>query len=160
MNDLCGKGNKQLLVYLSMGFGNPYGDEWNEEIVLQWAKKLIDEGIQYIALADTIGIASPEQITSLYPLLKSAFPETEIGIHLHSTPNTWLEKIEAAYKSGCRSFDTTVKGYGGCPMAKDELTGNIATENLIGYLQSQSERVGLDMPAFREAMEYSDRIFI
>jgi hydroxymethylglutaryl-CoA lyase len=143
-----------------MGFGNPYGDEWNEEIVLQWAERLIDEGIQHIALADTIGIASPEQIASLYPLLKSAFPETEIGIHLHSTPNTWQEKIEAAYKSGCRSFDTTVKGYGGCPMAKDELTGNIATENLIGYLQSQKERVGLDMTGFREALEYSDRIFI
>jgi hydroxymethylglutaryl-CoA lyase len=160
MNDLCGTSNKQLLVYLSMGFGNPYGDEWNEEIVLQWAERLIDEGIQHIALADTIGIASPEQIASLYPLLKSAFPETEIGIHLHSTPNTWQEKIEAAYKSGCRSFDTTVKGYGGCPMAKDELTGNIATENLIGYLQSQKERVGLDMTGFREALEYSDRIFI
>ena len=160
MNELCDKSNKQLLVYLSMGFGNPYGDEWNEEIVLQWAERLIHEGIQHIALADTIGIASPEQITSLYPLLKSEFPKTEIGIHLHSTPDTWQEKIEAAYKSGCRSFDTTVKGYGGCPMAKDELTGNIATENLIGYLQSQNEHVGLDMLGFREAMEYSGKIFI
>ncbi|MCR8559818.1 hydroxymethylglutaryl-CoA lyase [Mucilaginibacter sp. BJC16-A38] len=159
MNELCGARNKQLLVYLSMGFGNPYGDEWNEEIVLQWAEKLIDEGIQHIALADTIGIASPEQISSLYPLLKSNFPETDIGIHLHSTPNTWQKKIEAAYKSGCRSFDTTVKGYGGCPMAKDELTGNIATENLIIYLQSQNEPIGLDMDKFREAMEYSGKVF-
>ena len=159
MNDLCSKSNKQLLVYLSMGFGNPYGDEWNVEIVLQWAEKLIDEGIQHIALADTIGIASPEQISSLYPLLKSTFRQTEFGIHLHSTPDTWQEKIEAAYKSGCRSFDTTVKGYGGCPMAKDELTGNIATENLIRYLQSQNEPIGLDMRRFREAMEYSNRIF-
>ena len=158
-NDLCGKNNKQLLVYLSMGFGNPYGDEWNEDIVLQWAEKLIDEGIKYIALADTIGIASPDQISKLYPLLKSTFPKTEIGIHLHSTPDTWQEKIEAAYKSGCRSFDTTIKGYGGCPMAKDELTGNIATENLIGYLQSQNELMGLDMGKFREAMEFSGKVF-
>ena len=160
MNDLCGKSDKQLLVYLSMGFGNPYGDEWNPEIVQQWAEKLIDEGIKLIALADTIGVATPEQINSIYPLLCSQFPDTGFGIHLHSTSNTWHEKIEAAYKSGCRSFDTTVKGYGGCPMAKDELTGNIATENLIGYLQSQNEPMGLDMGKFREAMKYSDRIFI
>ncbi|MDB4918091.1 hydroxymethylglutaryl-CoA lyase [Mucilaginibacter sp.] len=160
INELCGKSNKQLLVYLSMGFGNPYGDEWNTEIVQQWAEKLVNEGINLIALADTIGIAAPEQINSIYPLLCSQFPDTEFGIHLHSTPDTWQEKIEAAYKSGCRRFDTTIKGYGGCPMAKDELTGNIATENLIGYLQSQNERVGLDMQGFREAMEYSDRIFI
>jgi hydroxymethylglutaryl-CoA lyase len=159
MNDLCGKSNKQLLVYLSMGFGNPYGDEWNTEIVQHWAEELIDEGINNIALADTIGVATPEQINSLYPLLTNQFPHIDFGIHLHSTPDTWQEKIEAAYKSGCRSFDTTVKGYGGCPMAKDELTGNIATENLIGYLQSQNEPVGLDMDKFREAMAYSGKIF-
>jgi hydroxymethylglutaryl-CoA lyase len=160
INDLCGKSDKQLLVYLSMGFGNPYGDEWNAEIVLQWAEELIDEGINNIALADTIGVATPEQINSLYPLLTNQFSNIDFGIHLHSTPDTWQEKIEAAYKSGCRSFDTTVKGYGGCPMAKDELTGNIATENLIGYLQSQNEPMGLDMDKFRAAMEYSNRIFL
>jgi hydroxymethylglutaryl-CoA lyase len=159
INELCRKSNKQLLVYLSMGFGNPYGDEWNTEIVQQWAERLIDEGISLIALADTIGIASPEQINSIYPLLCSQFPDTEFGIHLHSTPDTWQGKIEAAYKSGCRRFDTTIKGYGGCPMAKDELTGNIATENLAGYLQSQNEPIALDMDKFKEAMEYSGRIF-
>lgn len=159
MRALCETNNKQLLVYLSMGFGNPYGDEWNEEIVLQWAEKMINERITHIALADTIGIASPDQITSLYSLLKSHFPKTEIGIHLHSTPDTWKEKIDAAYKSGCRSFDTTVKGYGGCPMAKDELTGNIATENLLRYLQSQGEPTGLDMNKFNAAMQYADKIF-
>ncbi|ASU33759.1 hydroxymethylglutaryl-CoA lyase [Mucilaginibacter xinganensis] len=160
MHDLCGKSNKQLLVYLSMGFGNPYGDEWNIEIVQYWAEKLINEGISQIALADTIGIATPEQINSLYPLLCRQSPKTEFGIHLHSTPNTWHEKIEAAYHSGCRRFDTTVKGYGGCPMAKDELTGNIATENLIDYLQSQNEPTGLDMDKFSAAMAYSGQIFI
>jgi hydroxymethylglutaryl-CoA lyase len=142
-----------------MGFGNPYGDEWNTEIVLQWAGKLIDEGINNIALADTIGVATPKQINSLYPLLSNQFPDIDFGIHLHSTPDTWQEKIEAAYKSGCRHFDTTVKGYGGCPMAKDELTGNIATENLIGYLQSQNERMGLDMRGFREVMGFSGKVF-
>ena len=159
INELCSAGNKELLVYLSMGFGNPYGDEYNEEVVLQWAEKLINEGIYTIALADTIGIATAEQISSLYPMLCKQFPNTEFGIHLHSKPNTWHEKIEAAYKSGCRRFDTTVKGYGGCPMAKDELTGNIATENLIGYLQLQNTPTGLNIDKFQEAMEFSGRIF-
>src|SRR6201996_2209447 len=120
--------NKKLLVYLSMGFGNPYGDEWHNDIVLHWAKKLVDEGIEYISLADTIGIAAPEQIESLYSSLSANFKETTWGVHLHSTPNTWKPKVEAAFKSGCKRFDAALKGYGGCPMAKDELTGNIATE--------------------------------
>ena len=160
MHELCGTSNKKLLVYLSMGFGNPYGDEWNADIVLQWTEKLIDEGINNIALADTIGVATPDHINSLYPALSNQFSDIDFGIHLHSTPDSWQEKIDAAYKSGCRHFDTTVKGYGGCPMAKDELTGNIATENLIGYLQSQNETIALDMEKFREAMEYSGKVFI
>ncbi len=159
IKELCIAKNKEPLVYLSMGFGNPYGDEWNTDIVQQWAGKLIGEGIKFIALADTIGVATAEQINSIYPLLCNQFPGTGFGIHLHSTPNTWHEKIDAAYKSGCRRFDTTVKGYGGCPMAADELTGNIATENLIGYLSQQNEPAGLDMDKFREAMEYSGKIF-
>ncbi|MBS1522632.1 MAG: hydroxymethylglutaryl-CoA lyase [Bacteroidetes bacterium] len=150
---------KKLLVYLSMGFGNPYGDEWHNDIVLRWAKKLIDEGVEYISLADTIGIAAPEQIESLYSSLSDNFKETTWGIHLHSTPNTWKPKIEAAYKSGCKRFDTALKGYGGCPMAKDELTGNIATENLISYLQSQNVDLGLNLDKLREAMDYSGRVF-
>jgi hydroxymethylglutaryl-CoA lyase len=159
INDLCSGANKQLLVYLSMGFGNPYGDEWNAEIVMQWAGRVTELGIGTIALSDTIGIATPAQISNLYPLLCKEFATTEFGIHLHSTPATWHEKIEAAYTSGCWRFDTTVKGYGGCPMAKDELTGNIATENLIGYLQAQKEPIALNMDKFSEAMEFSNRIF-
>ena len=157
---LCGAKGKQLLVYLSMGFGNPYGDKWNNELVLQWGKKLMAEGIHHIALADTIGIATPQQISGLYPLLKKELNTATVGIHLHSTPDTWYEKVEAAYKSGCTHFDTALKGYGGCPMAKDELTGNIATENVISYLQSQNINPGLDMDKFAEAMEYSGRIFV
>ena len=151
---------KKLLVYLSMGFGNPYGDEWSNEIVMDWAEKLINEGVQYISLADTIGIAAPEQIESLYSALSSNFKETTWGVHLHSTPDTWQSKVEAAYKSGCHRFDTALKGYGGCPMAKDELTGNIATENAITYLQSQNVNLGLDLDKLQEAMDYSGKVFV
>ncbi|HTD99494.1 MAG TPA: hydroxymethylglutaryl-CoA lyase [Mucilaginibacter sp.] len=150
---------KDLLVYLSMGFGNPYGDEWNNEIVLQWAERLINEGITHISLADTIGIATPAQIESLYTLLSGRFPAIKFGVHLHSTPDTWREKIEAAYKSGCKRFDSALKGYGGCPMAKDELTGNIATENVIAYLQSQNISLGLNLDKLQEAMDYSGKVF-
>ena len=160
INELCAANNKHLLLYLSMGFGNPYGDEWSPAIVEDWAGKMVNESIKTIALADTIGAANAGQITDIYPLLTRQFPDTEFGIHLHSTPDTWYEKIEAAYKSGCRRFDTTIKGYGGCPMAADDLTGNIATENLIGYLQTQNEITGLDMGKFREAIDYAGGIFI
>jgi hydroxymethylglutaryl-CoA lyase len=159
IKELCLKTNKELLVYLSMGFGNPYGDEWNAELVQQWTEKLVDENINIIALADTIGIATANQIREIYPLLCTRFPETEFGIHLHATPDAWYNKIEAAYQSGCKRFDTALKGYGGCPMAKDELTGNIATENLIGYLQSQKEPMELNFEKLQEAMDYSVRIF-
>ncbi len=159
IRELCSRTDHELLVYLSMGFGNPYGDEWNVEIVEQWTEKLVNEGIGNIALADTVGIATPQQISGIYPKLCAKFPLTEFGIHLHATPNAWHDKIEAAYKSGCKRFDTALKGYGGCPMAKDELTGNIATENLIGYLQSQNEHLGLDLDKLQEAMDFSERIF-
>lgn len=160
IQELCVNNNKKLLTYLSMGFGNPYGDEWNEEIVAYWAEKLIDEGIEYISLADTIGIAQPEQIAKLYASLSQSFAKTILGVHLHSTPDTWHEKVEAAYQSGCKRFDTAIKGYGGCPMAKDELTGNIATENVISYLRSQNVDLGLDMDKLNEAMTYANRIFV
>ncbi|MFS2188970.1 hydroxymethylglutaryl-CoA lyase [Mucilaginibacter sp. Mucisp84] len=159
INELCGENDKQLLVYLSMGFGNPYGDEWNTSIIEQWAEKMIAEGIKNIALADTIGIADAAQISGIYPNLCRLFTNTEFGIHLHSTPDTWQPKIAAAYQSGCKRFDTAIKGYGGCPMAKDDLTGNIATENLIGYLKIQNEPTGLNMDKFKEAMDYSGRVF-
>jgi hydroxymethylglutaryl-CoA lyase len=159
INELSNKNGKQLLVYLSMGFGNPYGDEWNTGIIEHWAEKMTGEGIKNIALADTIGIADATQISSIYPNLCRLFPDAEFGIHLHSTPDTWQPKIAAAYQSGCKRFDTALKGYGGCPMAADDLTGNIATENLIGYLKIQNEPTGLNMDKFQEAMDYSGRVF-
>jgi hydroxymethylglutaryl-CoA lyase len=160
IKELCMANNKKLLVYLSMGFGNPYGDEWNTGIIEQWTEQLVNEGINNIALADTIGISEAAQISSIYPDLCRKFPETEFGIHLHSTPDTWRPKIEAAYKSGCKRFDVALKGYGGCPMAADDLTGNIATENLIGYLQSQNESISLDLAKFQEALDYSGKVFL
>ncbi|WPV00991.1 hydroxymethylglutaryl-CoA lyase [Mucilaginibacter sp. cycad4] len=160
INELSNKNGKQLLVYLSMGFGNPYGDEWNTGIIEHWAEKMIGEGIKNIALADTIGIADAAQISSIYPNLCRLFPDTDFGIHLHSTPDTWQPKIAAAYQSGCKRFDTAIKGYGGCPMAKDDLTGNIATENLISYLKIQNEPTGLNMDKFQEAVDYSGRVFV
>ena len=159
INELCVAKNKKLLIYLSMGFGNPYGDEWNNEIVQHWAQKMIDEGIGYIALSDTVGIATSEQITSLYPALTRLSGITEFGLHLHSTPDNWQEKIAAAYESGCSKFDVALKGYGGCPMAKDNLTGNIATENLIAYLLHQNIDLGLNLDKLSEAMDYSAKVF-
>ncbi|TWR27686.1 hydroxymethylglutaryl-CoA lyase [Mucilaginibacter achroorhodeus] len=159
INDLCAANNKALLIYLSMGFGNPYGDEWSNDIVLNWTQKMIDEGIGYIALSDTIGIAKPEQISSLYPSLKKLSDITEFGVHLHSTPDTWQEKIAAAYEAGCNKFDVALKGYGGCPMAKDDLTGNIATENLVAFLLHQNVPLDLDLDKLAEAMDYSSKVF-
>jgi hydroxymethylglutaryl-CoA lyase len=156
---LCTDKNKELLVYLSMGFGNPYGDEWNVEILQQWTEQLINKGINIIALSDTIGIATPDQIKNIYTNLSTQFPKTEFGVHLHSTPDTWYEKVEAAYQSGCKRFDSALKGYGGCPMAKDDLTGNIATEKLISYLESQDALQGLDYGKLQEALDYSARVF-
>ncbi|OJW14850.1 hydroxymethylglutaryl-CoA lyase [Mucilaginibacter sp. 44-25] len=160
INELCAANNKALLVYLSMGFGNPYGDAWSNDIVLHWAQKMINEGIGYIALSDTIGIAQPEQISSLYPALKKLSEITEFGVHLHSTPDTWQEKIAAAYEAGCNKFDVALKGYGGCPMAKDDLTGNIATENLVAFLLHQNVPLSLDLDKLAEAMEYSAKVFV
>ncbi len=159
INELCIAKDKSLLIYLSMGFGNPYGDEWNADVVQHWAQKMIDEGIGYIALSDTIGIATPEQISALYPALSKMSEITSFGLHLHSTPDTWQEKVAAAYEAGCTRFDAALKGYGGCPMAKDELTGNIATENLIAYLLHQNSDLGLDLDKLGEAMEYSGKVF-
>jgi hydroxymethylglutaryl-CoA lyase len=159
INELCTAKNKELLIYLSMGFGNPYGDEWSNEIVQHWAQKMIDEGIGHIALSDTVGVATPEQIISLYPALTKLSEITEFGVHLHSTPDTWMGKIAAAHESGCKKFDVALKGYGGCPMAKDELTGNIATENLVAYLLHQNIDPGLNLDKLSEAMDYSGKVF-
>lgn len=158
ISELCETTAKQLRIYLSMGFGNPYGDEWSIDILQEWVDLLFHAGIREIYLADTIGIATPEQITEIMQNLRAP-KGIRFGMHLHSTPAVSHDKIEVAYKGGCRLFDSALKGYGGCPMAKDELTGNIATENLIGYLQSQGEHLELNYGKWQEAMDFSTKIF-
>ena len=159
MLNLCNKHNKQAVIYLSMGFGNPYDDEWSYEIVEHWTGKLSELGVKILSLADTTGVSTPENINYLFPHLASRFPEVEFGVHLHSNPESRLEKIDAAWQSGCKRFDTALKGYGGCPMAADDLTGNIATENLISFLSAQGEDPGLDMDKWQEALVFSSTVF-
>jgi Isopropylmalate/homocitrate/citramalate synthases len=159
MLELCDRNGKTAVVYLSMGFGNPYGDEWNVEIVEKWADELVANGVKILSLSDTTGVSSPEKIREILPYLVKKFENTEIGLHLHSTPNTRFEKIEAAYESGCRRFDSALKGFGGCPMATDDLTGNLATEELITYLESRNEALNLNMDKWWEAVEYSQKVF-
>ena len=144
------KNNKQLLVYLSMGFGNPYGDEWNVEIVEKYVSKLYSMGIRLFSLSDTIGVSNPESINYLFSNLIPRFPEVEFNAHLHTNPDTWEEKVKAAYDSGCRSFDGAINGFGGCPMAKDELTGNMPMEKLIQYFEQLSPSI--DKENFQVAM--------
>lgn len=156
---LCAKHNKLPLVYLSMAFGNPYGDAWNPEIVSHYAEILINMGIQHLMLADTTGVSNPKNIHSLYTDLKNNFPTIDLGVHLHSTPHTISEKIAAALKSGCQRFDTALGGYGGCPMASDELTGNMATEALLASLKDQGLQTDLDERALIRAQQYSIKVF-
>lgn len=159
LTNLCSQHNKTAVVYLSMGFGNPYGDTWSNEIVEQLAGELAKRGGKILSLADTIGVSAPEKINYLFPYLVKQFPNIEFGVHLHSTPSSWEEKIDAAYQSGCRRFDSALKGFGGCPMATNTLTGNIATENVISYLQGQGEELNLDMNAWQDAIMFSSQVF-
>jgi len=147
------------VVYLSMGFGNPYGDEWNMEIVAEHAEQLISKGVKILSLADTTGVSTPEKIKEILPGIISRFPGVEIGVHLHSTPATRREKIEAAYQSGCLRFDSALKGFGGCPMASDNLTGNLATEDLISYFEEQNINLDLNRDKWQEAMFLSAKVF-
>ncbi|GAA4007242.1 hydroxymethylglutaryl-CoA lyase [Hymenobacter fastidiosus] len=159
MQSLCERTGKQLVTYLSMGFGNPYGDPWNPEIVAGFTQTLSDLGVGIVALSDTIGASSPATITPLFSQLIPAFPALEFGAHLHTTPATWREKVAAAYQAGCRRFDGAIGGFGGCPMAADELTGNMATENLMAYFAEQGEELGLDLGAFARAQAAAGSVF-
>ncbi|MCB0371075.1 MAG: hypothetical protein KDD45_17065, partial [Bdellovibrionales bacterium] len=156
---LCVNNNKKLVVYISMAFGNPYGDVWNSDIVIDWTKKLADLGVEIIALSDTIGVSNQENISTLFGDIIPEFSNVEIGAHLHTTPDTWLEKVEAAYQNGCRRFDGAIKGFGGCPMAKDDLTGNMATENIIQYFKQNNINTGLNLTEFNESLLKSVAVF-
>lgn len=158
--EICTKTYKELVVYLSMGFGNPYGDDWSPEIVAKWSERLYTElGITNLALSDTIGVSNPETITSLFKTLIPALPKVQFGAHLHSTPNTVAEKVEAAYQAGCRKFDGALKGFGGCPMAKDDLTGNMPTEEMINWFKNNNIETGLNQEELERSLTLTLKTF-
>jgi hydroxymethylglutaryl-CoA lyase len=149
-----------VVTYLSMGFGNPYGDPWSPEIVAQWTETLAGMGCKIISLSDTVGAASPEVISELFNGVIPQFPEVEFGAHLHTAPHSWREKVHAAYAAGCRRFDGAIQGFGGCPMAKDELTGNMPTEKLLSYCAEQKIEHGVHMARFESAFNKASDIFL
>lgn len=157
--ELASQRNKEVVAYLSMGFGNPYGDPWSVEIVSEWTEKLSAMGVKTLSLSDTVGTSTAETISSLFTNLTPAYPQIEFGAHLHTTPNTWHEKIHAAYESGCRRFDGAIKGFGGCPMAKDELTGNMPTEKMLSYFTAGKAKNAIKMTSFESAVNASFAIF-
>lgn len=159
IQELCGQRKKELVVYISMGFGNPYGDPYDEDIVFEWVNRLVAMDIGIISLADTVGLATPEQVYDMTSYLVESLPGTEIGVHLHSRPDDWREKMEAAWNAGCRRFDGALKGIGGCPMADDELVGNMDTIHIISFLKEKGMLPGLDGEALAESLSLADQVF-
>ena len=157
--DIANSSNKEVVAYLSMGFGNPYGDPWNVEIVGEWTEKLAKMGVKILSLSDTIGSSTPENISYLFSNLIPKYPEIEFGAHLHTTPDKWFEKIDAAYQAGCLRFDGAIQGFGGCPMAKDELTGNMPTEKLLSYFTTQKENTNTSPMSFESAYNEATKLF-
>jgi len=157
--EIATKFDKEVVAYLSMGFGNPYGDPWNVEIVASWTEKLAKMGIKILSLSDTIGSSTPEIINYLFSNLIPKYPQIEFGAHLHTTPDKWFEKIDAAYQAGCNRFDGAIKGFGGCPMAKDELTGNMPTEKMLSYFISKKINTYTNMLSFESAYNKAKDIF-
>jgi len=151
---------KDLVVYLSMGFGNPYGDEFSVEVVQKWAQRISEIGPVIFAVSDTIGVSNRQNIRDVLDGLKDLKSKHEMGVHLHSNPFTWLEKMEAAFGAGCERFDSALLGFGGCPMAKDDLTGNIATENVLAFLSEKKALPNINEDAYRRAMQMANRMFL
>ena len=159
IQEICIAKNKQLVLYISMGFGNPYGDDWNAEVVMEWVEKLSALDIKIFSLSDTVGVSNPESISYLFSRLIPAYPNLEIGAHLHTQPHNWREKIHAAYTNGCQRFDAAMKGFGGCPMAKDDLTGNMATENLVSYFSETYVPLTIDFQQFIRSLSQANDVF-
>jgi hydroxymethylglutaryl-CoA lyase len=157
--DIADASNKEVVAYLSMGFGNPYGDPWNIEIVGEWTERLATMGVKILSLSDTIGSSTPDVIDYLFSHLIPKYPQIEFGAHLHTTPDKWHEKIDAAYKAGCRRYDGAIQGFGGCPMAKDDLTGNMPTEKLVSYFTAQKENTNISPMSFESAYNVASRLF-
>lgn len=160
IQNLCVRQNKQLVIYLSMGFGNPYGDEYNESILLKWADEMVKRGITILSLADTVGVATPEQIRNALNTLIPQYPKTTIGVHLHSTAQNWKDKLAAAYDAGCIRFDGALKGIGGCPMAKDDLVGNMTTEWMLDYFEQKGAHLSINKEALQQSLLLANEIFV
>lgn len=156
--EIANKANKEVVVYISMGFGNPYGDPWNVDIVGEWTERLNKMGVKILSLSDTVGSSDPESINYLFSNLIPLYPQIEFGAHLHTTSNAWFEKVDAAYNAGCNRFDGAIQGFGGCPMAKDELTGNMPTEKLLSYFTSNQQN-NLNALSFESAYNEATKIF-
>ncbi|MEO1515107.1 MAG: hydroxymethylglutaryl-CoA lyase [Bacteroidota bacterium] len=159
IQDICLAHNKTMVVYVSMGFGNPYGDEWNVEIVQKWVDRLADMDIKILSLSDTIGVSNPESISYLFSNLIPPYPDVEFGAHLHTQPHNWEEKVAAAYLNGCKRFDGALKGYGGCPMAKDDLTGNMPTENMVRYFDENEVDLPINRDALKASLQMTNTVF-
>jgi len=157
--DVAHAADKESVAYLSMGFGNPYGDPWNVDIVGEWTQKLATMGVKILSLSDTVGTSTPDVIDYLFSNLIPAFPAIEFGAHLHTVPNKWHEKVDAAYQAGCRRFDGAIQGFGGCPMAKDELTGNMPTEKMLSYFTAAKADAGLNALSFESAYNEATKLF-
>jgi hydroxymethylglutaryl-CoA lyase len=160
IQSLCANHNKQLVIYISMGFGNPYGDEYSTDIVMKWVDALSSLGIQIFAISDTVGVSNPSNIKAVFAGLQKAFPNLELGAHFHSTRETAHEKLQSAFDNHCLRFDSALNGIGGCPMAQDELVGNIATEDVLSFLSAQHIDLNLNLQALEEAKRMAAQIFI
>lgn len=160
IQDLCIRSGKQLVVYISMGFGNPYGDPYSEELVFEWVNRLVALDVGIVSLADTVGLATPVQVYDMTEYLVDSLPGIEIGVHLHADPQNWQQKLEAAIKAGCKRFDGALKGIGGCPMADDELVGNMDTEKMIGYFNVNETELNLDIDALARSLQLATEIFV
>ena len=158
LRNICEKRKKNLIVYIAMGFGNPYGDQWNIDIIFEWVEKLLDFEISTIPFSDNLGNSTPSRINEVFSSVIKEFPKIEFGFHLHSKPNDWYEKIESAYNSGCRRFDTVINGLGGCPMTGKELLGNLDTLNFINFLNKKNIPHNINHSALEDAIEKSQNI--
>ncbi|MBK9637717.1 MAG: hydroxymethylglutaryl-CoA lyase [Bacteroidetes bacterium] len=159
IQNLCLRHHKELVVYMSMAFGNPYGDEWNEEIAVKWTKQIASLGIKTIAMSDTVGLAQASDVKKIFDAVIPSLPHVKIGAHLHASPDNWKSKVTAAWESGCRRFDSALKGYGGCPMAEDVLVGNLASENLYQFLNERNVKSSIDPSQFAHALLMASVIF-
>jgi hydroxymethylglutaryl-CoA lyase len=160
MQETCVRNNKSLVVYISMAFGNPYGDDYHSDLVSAWTGRILELGVKTISLADTVGLASPEQVFEVTQSTVLAFPAAEIGVHLHATHEGWREKLEGAYRAGCKRFDGAIKGIGGCPMAGNALVGNMNTAWMLNYFTEKGINNNWNLDAFKEAEKMADQIFL